>query len=446
MRRLRATAGAINRVHIARFMSSPVAQHTNNSNSSLPMSGMVHMFGGNPTDFDRSANNRKDTKWVQEKLQDPKSLFLPFWKYSTLVNTVSSSSSSSSSSVSSFSSSSSSSTTPSLNAAGQPITHTAFFLPQQQAQPFLSTSSRANSLFASAPKDGAPSAFTILLGVQNERALFALDLSRILPAPDAKSDAANTRTLKMGRNQIACPPLHPSLLSSHPHLSWMDVRSAAFHVPLLDSSLLANARSLLYWHDRNGFCAGCGSPSIPSEAGHTRSCTNTKCKRVAFSRVDPCVIMVVHDKANKRVLLNRQPHFAKHVYSNNAGFLESGESIEDAVRREVFEEVGVRVGRVRYHSSQAWPFPHALMIGCFAEAETDTINIDRHELEDAKWVSRQDLSRAIHRWYDDNNEIQDSSSAVPAASSSDLCVPPPISISHHLLRAWLEATELKSKL
>jgi NAD+ diphosphatase len=185
-----------------------------------------------------------------------------------------------------------------------------------------------------------------------------------------------------------------------------------------DAALYAAARSLVDWHGRHGFCAVCGTATAIFRAGWARSCPN--CHAEHFPRVDPVVIMLA--ELGDKVLLGRQPPWPQGRYSALAGFLEVGESIEEAVRREIFEEAGVRVGSVRYVASQPWPFPSSLMIACIGQAEGEAITIDANELEDARWFSRDDVRRALAR--------------DPAAPFG---APPPYAIAHTLLTAWAEA-------
>lgn len=184
-----------------------------------------------------------------------------------------------------------------------------------------------------------------------------------------------------------------------------------------DAALYAAARSLVDWHGRHGFCAVCAAPTTIFRAGWARSCPN--CHAEHFPRVDPVVIMLA--ELGDKVLLGRQPPWPPGRYSALAGFLEVGESIEEAVRREILEEAGVRVGAVRYVASQPWPFPSSLMIACIGEAEDDAITIDVHELEDARWFSRDDVRRALARDPD-----------------APFGAPPPYAIAHTLLTAWFE--------
>ncbi len=150
--------------------------------------------------------------------------------------------------------------------------------------------------------------------------------------------------------------------------------------------MLALARAMVWWHSRHRFCGVCGSPTLSEEAGHMRRCTNPECKAMHFPRTDPAVIMLVTD--GERALLGRNKNFPPGMYSTFAGFVEPGESLEDAVAREVREETGIEVGQVIYHSSQPWPFPANIMLGFHAEAMSSEIAVDYGELEDAKWFER----------------------------------------------------------
>lgn len=163
-----------------------------------------------------------------------------------------------------------------------------------------------------------------------------------------------------------------------------------------DIAALAQARAYLHWHDSNRFCGHCGGPLAVLAGGASRKCGT--CGKQVFPRVDPVVIMLAID--GDRCLLGRQARFPPGRYSALAGFLEPGETIEDAVRREIREEAGIGIGRVAYHSSQAWPFPSSLMIACHAEAATTELHPDLDELEDCRWVSRTELRQmlaGVHR-------------------------------------------------
>jgi NAD+ diphosphatase len=184
-----------------------------------------------------------------------------------------------------------------------------------------------------------------------------------------------------------------------------------------EAATYAAARSLLDWHTRHHFCANCGTETHIYRAGWGRKCPN--CHAEHFPRVDPVVIMIAeHDG---RALLGRQPAWPAGRYSALAGFLEPGESIEEAVAREIMEEAGVRVTDVRYIASQPWPFPSSLMIACVGMAEDDALTIDKHELEDAIWVSREEVLRVL------------------AGGEGAFLPPPPYAIAFTLLTEWANA-------
>ena len=152
-------------------------------------------------------------------------------------------------------------------------------------------------------------------------------------------------------------------------------------------SIMAQARSLLHWHEKHGFCANCGQKTEMSDAGYRRHCPS--CKTDHFPRTDPVVIMAV--RFCDKILLGRQKAWAPGMYSAVAGFMEPGETLEQAVAREVKEETGITVGKVQYVASQPWPFPSSLMVGCVAEATSETISLDDKELEAARWFSFADV-------------------------------------------------------
>ena len=168
----------------------------------------------------------------------------------------------------------------------------------------------------------------------------------------------------------------------------LDLRGVAGLVPAEQASMLAHARGLMFWRTRHKFCGVCGAPTAPRSAGNALACT--ACNTQHFPRTDPAVIMLVVD--GERCLLGHSQRFPNStMYSTLAGFVEPGESLEEAVAREVFEEAGVTVGRVFYHYSQPWPFPSSIMLGFHAEATSTEITIDPDELVDAKWFTRDEL-------------------------------------------------------
>jgi NAD+ diphosphatase len=190
---------------------------------------------------------------------------------------------------------------------------------------------------------------------------------------------------------------------------------------LIDEAALgamAQAVSLLAWHASHRFCGKCGSESAMAAGGYRRKCT--ACGTEHFPRTDPVAIMLTATR--EKCLLGRGPHFAPGVYSALAGFIEPGETIEDAVRRETLEEAGIKLGRVVYHASQPWPFPYSLMIGCFGEPLNEDINSDLNELEDCRWFFRDEVRTMLERTHPDG-----------------LITPPPSAIAHHLIRAWADA-------
>jgi NAD+ diphosphatase len=187
-------------------------------------------------------------------------------------------------------------------------------------------------------------------------------------------------------SSIETPETHPLLKAAG---RFADIRSVG---PLLgqeEGQLLAYARGLMHWHNRHRFCGVCGSPTASEDAGHQRRCTNSACNTVHFPRTDPAVIMAVTD--GERLLLGRQASWPPGMHSVLAGFVEPGESLEEAVAREVKEEVGIEVEDVRYHSSQPWPFPGSIMLGFNAHALSTEIRLSPEEIAEAAWYTREQL-------------------------------------------------------
>lgn len=206
---------------------------------------------------------------------------------------------------------------------------------------------------------------------------------------------------------------HFAVLADEPGEGWVDLRTVAPSLSTEDASLLVHALALAEWHRANRFCSRCGSRLDVAAAGHVLTCTG--CGRQHFPRTDPAVIMLVID-AEDRALLGRQPRWPEGRFSTLAGFVDPGESLEDAVRREVAEEVGVEVGEVTYLGNQPWPFPASLMVGFFARARTTAIEVDGDEISEARWFSREQMRAE--------------------AESGTLLLPGSISISRTLIETW----------
>lgn len=222
-----------------------------------------------------------------------------------------------------------------------------------------------------------------------------------------------------GRFGLSIPLDAIEALKSEPRFHVTDLRSIAVQglVPADHLAPLAAAKALLHWHARRHFCSNCGHATEVVQGGWRRDCTH--CKAQHFPRTDPVVIMLA--VRGERCLLGRQPRFVPGMWSCLAGFVEPGETIEEAARRETLEEAGIHCGKVRYFASQPWPFPSSLMIGCHAEAISEQIVVDRDELEDARWFSRDEAAAMLMRTHPEG-----------------LGTPPPVAIAHHIIRAWVE--------
>ena len=205
-------------------------------------------------------------------------------------------------------------------------------------------------------------------------------------------------------------------LRSDDSIRFADARSAASFLSGRETGIVAQARAQLDWHNRHGFCSVCGSRTEMGRGGHVRKCP--ACNAEHFPRTDPVAIMLVHN--GERCLLgqSRGRLSQMRMYSALAGFMDQGESIEEAVAREVREEAGIEVKNVRYHSSQPWPFPSSLMIGCHAEAASTDIHKDDEEMTDVRWFERGEVLLALE------------------GRSRDLAVPQSMAIAHHLIKTW----------
>ncbi len=236
-----------------------------------------------------------------------------------------------------------------------------------------------------------PQVETLFLGLDGEAARFAVDI-----APD-RFEA----------------------LKEHADLKLIDMRSIAMQglfTPGLTNAI-GTAKALFGWHQRHRFCSNCGTPSIVSAAGWKRSCPT--CKAEHFPRTDPVAIMLTID--GDRCLLGRGAQFPVNRYSCLAGFVEPGESFEDAVRRETYEETRIRTGRVRYLFDQPWPFPSSLMIGCLAEATSTEITIDPNEIADARWFDRDEVRQMLSETHPEG-----------------LTAPPRMAIANHIMQIFVD--------
>jgi NAD+ diphosphatase len=221
------------------------------------------------------------------------------------------------------------------------------------------------------------------------------------------------------RFALAVDPATAEALKTREELVVTDLRSIAVR-GLIDAVHLppiAEGKALLNWHVRHRFCSNCGAATNVVEGGWRRDCPS--CRVQHFPRTDPVVIML--PVAGERCVLGRSHRFAAGVWSCLAGFIEPGETIEDAVRREIREEAGIVCGRVSYFRSQPWPFPTSLMIGCHVEALSEEIVIDRAELDDARWFDREEVAAMLLRTH-----------------PSGLTTPPTVAIAYHIIRAWVE--------
>jgi NAD+ diphosphatase len=227
----------------------------------------------------------------------------------------------------------------------------------------------------------------LFLGLWKETAVFAVDL-------DGSADPADGPLRGLGRFE--------------------DLRGVALRLPATDAAILATAKSMFEWRRRHGFCANCGQPSIAVEGGWKRVCES--CRAEHFPRTDPVVIML--PTFGDRCLLGRQAIWPKGMYSALAGFLEPGESIEEACAREVKEEAGLTAIEVRYHSTQPWPYPSSLMIGLFAEVSDDNATPDQTELEEVRWFTRAEIQALLR------------------GELPGVFAPGAMAIAHQLIKAW----------
>jgi NAD+ diphosphatase len=282
--------------------------------------------------FERAGLRRREVDWIREQVLHPASRFIPVWRTHNLVIEIE---------------------------GAEPR---AAVLPAEAVGSVLGGLADLEERLAHGQ--------IVFLGMHDERAHFALDVSAI----EAPLD------------MVRSPALAAAGIADA-GVRFADLRQLGARLDRREGALLALARAMLFWHSRHRFCGLCGSPTRSEEAGHMRRCTDTACKAMHFPRTDPAVIMLVVD--GDRVLLGRNKNFPlPGMYSTLAGFVEPGESLEDAVAREVREETAIEVSAVHYHSSQPWPFPANIMLGFYAEAASTAISLDDGELEDARWFER----------------------------------------------------------
>ncbi|WP_068875223.1 MULTISPECIES: NAD(+) diphosphatase [unclassified Phenylobacterium] len=229
----------------------------------------------------------------------------------------------------------------------------------------------------------------LFMGLWQETAVFAVDM-------EGSSDPAQGPLQGLGE--------------------FMDLRQVALRLPAADAGILATAKSMFEWRRRHQYCAVCGQPSEPKDGGWKRQCPS--CEAEHFPRTDPVVIMLAYH--GERCMLGRQEAWPPGMFSALAGFLEPGESIEEACARELAEEAGLRTRQVRYHSTQPWPYPSSLMIGLIAEVEDDEGTPDQTELSEVRWFTREEARSLL------KGEIE------------GVFCPPPLAIAHQLLKAWTE--------
>ncbi len=320
------------------------------------------MYTGGP--LDRAGERRRDAAWIAEVMGHPETRFVPVWRDRSLVE-------------------------PATGSATGSATGEAADAPRAG----WLTGEAAVTVTAQA---GAQ----VFLGVWEERAYIALDLSH--------HDEEQVKPLVNGAE-------------------FADLRQVGRHLAADEATILAYARGMLHWHRRQKFCSDCGSPTESRDGGHVQVCTNPDCGRHHFPRTDPAVIMLVTrmgEDGIDRCLLGWSTRWDAPMYSTLAGFVEPGESLEEAVAREVLEESGIAVHEVTYRGSQPWPFPASLMLGFRAKALNEDINVDPTEIREARWFSRAELAE-FGEFYGEQDPNR------PRLPRTD-------SISRRLINDWIE--------
>lgn len=323
------------------------------------------LYGGVP--LDRAHTIRRDAEVLERLRRSPDKLVLPTWREMSLVAGADS-------------------------LAEQ--AHAALFLDRRAAGEAAAVLVRGTPAAELLDMAGE----VVFLGLTaNHAPVFAADLSKSEPEADGSGPA-----LGLGG-------------------AWMGLRAVGALLPAGEAAMLGYARAMMIWHHRARFCGSCGAPTEAREGGHMRQCLDTRCGAQAYPRTDPAVIMRVTDGDN--VLLHRQRAWPQGQWSILAGFVEPGETLEEAVAREVREETGLEVADIAYHGSQPWPFPSSIMLAFSARATGGTLVPDPHELEDARWFSR-DL---ILREFDDAHRGRNTGLFLPVHGS----------VSRRLIEAWL---------
>ena len=261
------------------------------------------------------------------------------------------------------------------------------FLPFSQNRPLV----RADRVVFLGWRAEWETCLCVFLGLDGTQPLFAIDLANDLDGVSEPEPGEGT---------------------------FSEMRAAAFVLPARDTAIAGQAKALLDWHKRHGFCPNCGHATELMDGGYRRLCP--ACSAEHFPRTDPVVIML--PLLGDRCLVGRNKRFPPGFYSAFAGFVEPGESMEEAVRRELMEEVNLKVAGVRYHATQPWPFPSSLMLGCYADAQTADFRTDGHEIEDARWLTKDEARARLA------NQIEDA-----------MKLPMAIAIAHHLIRDWVDA-------
>ena len=287
---------------------------------------------------DRLSVKRQDEAWIETRLQDANTYFIPVWQSKNL------------------------------------------FTNTESPQPIFLNNLELGDLLAQADD-------IILLGEDKDRAYFALNLGH-----QTETDLASLTATGQ----------------------FQDLRLVGTSLKPEEGAILAHARAMVYWHQTHRFCGKCGQATRNAEGGYMRVCMAEACQHKHFPRTDPAIIVLVN--TGDKCLLGRQAVWPKGRYSTIAGFVEPGETLEHAVKREVMEEAGIAVAEVTYHSSQPWPFPTSLMLGYMAKAASEDIHLNDKELEDAQWFSRPELAAALQ--------------------ADEVRLPPDISISHRLIETW----------